>query len=157
MTQQRKNGLANDCGRILPIFMLLIEFMTACSQLSVVTKTAQPTSQTISNEPIFTVVEVPPSFPGGNAQLSSYLRTNVRYPEAARKAKVDGRVFVSFIVTKEGHLEDVTILKGYGYGLDEEALRLVQTMPTWVPGRQANRPVSVKFNLVVPFDLTSSK
>lgn len=108
-------------------------------------------------EEVFTVVQVPPSFPGGNAQIGPYLRQNLRYPEAAMNAKVEGKVFVSFIVTYEGRIQDVTVLKGYGYGLNEEAVRVVQAMPTWTPGRQAGRPVNVKYNLVIPFESASRK
>lgn len=108
-------------------------------------------------EEVFTVCEVPPYFPGGMAKLGNYLRQNLRYPEAARKAKVDGKVFVSFIVTNQGLIKDVNLLKGLGYGINEEAVRLVQTMPAWIPGRQSGRSVNVKYNLVIPFDLASQK
>lgn len=137
----------------------------ACSQRSQTTQSSQSanpsvtqaTSQSVMEEEVFTVCEFPPSFPGGNAQISNYLRQNLRYPEAAVKAKVDGRVFVSFIVAYDGHLRDVNVLKGLGYGTNEEAIRLVQTMPAWTPGRQSGRFVNVKYNLVIPFDLASQK
>lgn len=106
---------------------------------------------------MFSVVEVPPSFSTGNDQIGAYLRQNLRYPEAALKAKVGGKVFVSFIVTYECRLQGVTVLKGYGNGINEEAIRLIQTMPTWTPGKQAGHPVNIKYNLVIPFDLTSQK
>ncbi|WP_460940954.1 energy transducer TonB [Spirosoma humi] len=108
-------------------------------------------------EEVFTVVQVPPSFPGGNGQIGPYLRQNLRYPEAALNAKVVGKVFVSFIVTYEGRIQDVNVLKGYGYGLDEEAIRVVQTMPAWTPGKQNGHPVNVKYNLVIPFDYANRK
>ncbi|GAB3317124.1 hypothetical protein GCM10027299_08160 [Larkinella ripae] len=117
---------------------------------------APPASaQSPSNDPVFTVVEQSPEFPGGFARLDEYLRRNLRYPEAARNAKVEGRAFVSFIVTKEGAIKDVQLLKGLGYGTNEEAIRLVQTMPNWTPGKQSGQPVHVKYNLVVRFDLGS--
>jgi len=115
------------------------------------------TDQSTREEEVFTVVQVPPSFPGGNDQIGPYLRQNLRYPEAASKAKVEGKVFVSFIVTHDGRIQNVTVLKGYGYGIDEEAIRLVQNMPAWTPGRQAGRPVNVKYNLVIPFESASRK
>lgn len=160
MIEQRISR-ATRAGLTLSISLVLIGLTVACSQRSHATQSSQPTNQpssqattpTAINEEIFTVVEVPPSFPGGNAEINRYLRKNMRYPEAASIAKAKGRVFVSFIVTKEGRIQDVTILKGQGYGLDEEAKRLVETMPNWTPGRQAGRPVHVRYNLVVPFEL----
>lgn len=165
MTHQPSSCPVRTLGLALSISTLLIGLSGACSQRSQATQsgqaTNQPSGQAATQPPmadeVFTVVQVPPSFPGGNAQISNYLRQNLRYPEAALKARVEGRVFVSFIVTYEGGIRDVSILKGYGYGINEEARRLVQNMPNWIPGRQAGRPVNVKYNLVVPFELSGSK
>lgn len=136
-----------------------------CNQHSLPTQSGQSTNQSITQatrqpvmeEEIFTVCEFPPSFPGGNSQIGNYIRQNLRYPEAASKAKVDGKVFVSFVVTNQGLIKDVNVLKGLGYGINEEAIRLVQSMPAWTPGRQSGRFVNVKYNLVIPFDLASQK
>lgn len=141
---------------VLPIILVLAGLMMACSQSSLATKsvpTSGPSSVSIrdDNEPIFTVCEVPPSFPGGNAQLDDYIRQNLRHPEKAIKNKVQGSVFVSFIVNKDGTIRDVSVLKGLGHGTNEEALRFVQTMPNWTPGRQSGRDVNVKYNLAIPF------
>lgn len=103
------------------------------------------------NEPIFTVVEKHPEFPGGMRAFQDYLATNVRYPETARAGRVEGRVFVSFIVRSDGRITDVGVLKGLGYGCDEEAVRVISAMPNWKPGTQSGRAVNVKYNLVVPF------
>ncbi|ADB41345.1 energy transducer TonB [Spirosoma linguale] len=156
MIQQRRNNTVYT-GIALSIYTLLIGLAVACSQRTQATQSGQATSQSPIEGEVFTVVEVPPSFPGGNARLSSYLQENLRYPEAAIKAKVQGKVFVSFLVMKEGTIRDVTILKGYSYGINEEAIRLIQAMPTWVPGKQAGHAVNVKYNLVVPFELASLK
>lgn len=91
------------------------------------------------------------------SRLGNYIRQNLRYPEAAIKAKIEGRAFVSFIVMKNGNVQDVQILKGLGYGTNEEAVRLIQSMPNWNPGKQSGRPVNVKYNLVVPFTLADAK
>ena len=165
MIKQRRNWLVNRCGLILVIGSHLTGLTTACSPRSQTTQSGQSTHQSVTqatpqpvmDEEVFTVCEVPPRFPGGMAQFSHYIRQNLRYPEAARKAKVDGRVFVSFIVTNQGLIKDVNVLKGLGYGTDEEAVRLVQTMPAWTPGRQAGRFVNVKYYLGIPFDLSSQK
>jgi protein TonB len=162
MIPQRRKRVANSAGWLLSTLMLLVGLTTACSHRSSshrssVTQTPQDTYQAAVNEEIFTVCEVPPSFPGGNDRISGYLRQNLRYPEEAIKAKVQGRVFVSFIVTKEGQIKGVTVLKGYDHGINDEAVRLIQTMPNWIPGKQSGHPVNVKYNLVVPFELASVK
>lgn len=142
---------------LLLMVSLLVGSMMACSQGSLATKSGQTTRQAPMSEETFTVVEVPPSFPGGMSRFSDYLHKNLRYPEAAIKAKVEGRVFVSFIVMQDGSIQDVQVLKGYGYGTNEEATRLIQTMPNWLPGKQSGHPVNVKYNVVVPFRLDAIK
>ncbi|WP_170299313.1 energy transducer TonB [Larkinella terrae] len=111
----------------------------------------QPDSTSKANRMVFTVTEIPPQFPGGMNQLGDYLRKNLRYPETARKAGREGRVFVSFIVTEQGKIEDAQVTKSLDPELDAEALRLIESMPTWTPAKQANRPVACKYNLPVNF------
>jgi TonB family protein len=106
---------------------------------------------------IFTVVENQPQFPGGMEQLGSYLSKNLKYPSAAEKANVGGRVFVNFVVTKTGDVKDVRILKGIGFGADEEAVRVVAAMPRWTPGSQDGSPVNVRYNLPINFALRDDK
>ncbi|WP_338873159.1 M56 family metallopeptidase [Spirosoma sp. SC4-14] len=103
---------------------------------------------------VLTLVENSPQFPGGMAKLGEYLGENLKYPEAAQKAKVEGKVFVSFIVTKTGEIADIQILKGIGYGADAEAVRVVKNMPNWTPATQDGKAVNVKFNLPINFQLT---
>ena len=104
-------------------------------------------------EEIFTVVEQQPEFSGGMAALGQYLSKNLRYPAAAQRANVAGKVFVSFVVNTDGSIQDVQILKGLGFGTDEEAQRVVKGMPKWRPGKQSGRPVRVKYNLPINFTL----
>ncbi|MGV3560998.1 energy transducer TonB [Larkinella arboricola] len=104
-------------------------------------------------EQIFTVVEQNPEFPGGMSALGQFLSKNIRYPPAASRANVSGRVFVSFVVNTDGSIQDVTVLKGLGFGTDEEAMRVVKAMPKWRPGKQSGRPVRVKYNLPINFQL----
>lgn len=103
-----------------------------------------------TNEP-FTYVERMPEFAGGQEALLRYLRSHLRYPGAALAAGMGGRVFMSFVVGSDGKISDVTILKGLGYGLDEEALRVVRQMPAWTPGYQSQHPVPVRFTLPITF------
>ncbi|GAB3247634.1 hypothetical protein GCM10027347_03370 [Larkinella harenae] len=104
-------------------------------------------------EQVFTVVEQNPEFPGGMAALGQFLNKNMRYPPAASRANISGRVFVSFVVNTDGSIQDVTVLKGLGFGTDEEAMRVVKAMPKWRPGKQSGRPVRVKYNLPINFQL----
>ncbi len=102
---------------------------------------------------VFQVVEQQPEFPGGAGALMSYLGKNIKYPAAASRANVSGRVFMTFIVNTDGSIQGAEVLKGLGFGCDEEALRVVRSMPKWKPGKQSGRPVRVKYNLPVSFVL----
>jgi TonB family protein len=139
---------------VLPLAALL----TMCTQ-SEKDQTALTTASIPARKPvkvegeIFTVVEEQPEFQGGMKNLGAYLAQNLKYPEAAMKANVEGRVFVRFIVTKTGEVTDVQILKGIGYGTDAEAVRVVQNMPKWIPGQQNGHPVNVQYNLPINFQL----
>ena len=107
----------------------------------------------IEEEQIFTIVEDQPTFPGGDAALMQYLTNNLRYPTMAREAGIQGTVFVTFVVERDGSITDVRILRGVGGGLDEEAVRVVRNMPRWTPGRQRGQAVRVQFNLPIRFVL----
>ena len=99
----------------------------------------------------YIVVEKMPEFAGGQAALLRYLQKNLRYPATALAAQAEGRVFLSFVVQADGTIADVTILKGLGYGLDEEAQRVVRQMPAWTPGYQSKHAVPVRFTLPITF------
>lgn len=100
---------------------------------------------------IFDVVEKMPEFAGGQAALLRYLRQHLRYPAKALAQGAEGRVFLSFVVQTDGSIADVQVLKGVGYGLDEEALRVVRQMPAWTPGQQGHHAVPVRFTLPISF------
>ncbi len=112
-------------------------------------ETGTGTSAT-SNEP-FIAVEKMPEFAGGQEALLRYLRSHLRYPGAALAEGIGGRVFLSFVVQADGTISDVTVLKGLGYGLDEEAQRVVRQMPSWTPGYQSKHAVPVRFTLPITF------
>ncbi len=114
---------------------------------------APETRDEIDGKPVFTAVEVQPEFPGGTVALFEYLAKTIRYPGAAARAKVEGRVFLQFVVTTEGEIRDVMILKGIGFGCDAEAVRAVKGMPAWKPGRQGEQLVNVRYTLPVNFEL----
>ena len=102
---------------------------------------------------VYTLVEVMPEFPGGVDKLMAYLGKNIMYPASAKKAGVQGRVFVSFIVEKDGRVNESKILRGIGADCDEEALRVVNSMPKWKPGLSEGKPVRVQYNLPIKFQL----
>jgi len=102
---------------------------------------------------IFTVVEEQPGYPGGEEARISYLQQNIKYPEEAKELGIQGKVFVTFVVEVDGSITDVRVLRGIGGGCDEEAIRVVKSMPKWVPGKQRGVPVRVQFNLPIKFTL----
>lgn len=102
---------------------------------------------------IFVVVEEMPSFPGGDAQLLAFLYRELRYPSLALESKIQGLVVVQFIIDENGIITLPVVTRGIGGGCDEEALRVVKSMPAWKPGKQRGRAVKVRYNLPVRFQL----
>lgn len=102
---------------------------------------------------IFMVVEQMPEFPGGQEGMMNYLSTNIVYPEQAVEEKIQGRVYIQFVINTEGGTEQLKILRGTHPLLDNEAYRVVQEMPAWQPGMQRGRPVSVSYTVPINFAL----
>ena len=102
---------------------------------------------------IFTVVESMPEFPGGMGELMKYLAKNIKYPPLAKESGIQGRVFINFVVEPTGAISNVKVLRGIGGGCDEEAVRVVASMPKWKPGKQRGKSVRVSYNLPVKFTL----
>ena len=96
-----------------------------------------------------------PEFPGGRDSLNKFLIKNIKYPVQAKEDNIQGTVYVSFVVSSLGEINNIKILRGIGFGCDEEAIRVVKKMPIWKPGKQNGKEVSVIFNLPVNFNLTS--
>lgn len=104
-------------------------------------------------EEIFTVVETQPQFPGGEDSLYNFIYSNLRYPQSAMRYKLEGRVFITFVVEKDGSITNVRILRDIGGGCGQEAKRVVEMMPKWIPGKQNGKTVRVQYNLPVTFKL----
>ena len=102
---------------------------------------------------VFDVVEEMPQFPGGPTEIFKFLRETLKYPEKAEKAHTEGRVIVTFIVEKDGSISNAKITKSVSEELDAEALRVVNAMPRWTPGRQNGKVVRVKYNIPIAFRL----
>lgn len=118
-----------------------------------VEKESSSTLQKELDEKVFDVVEVMPSFPGGNSALMEYLNGAIQYPVAAMKNGVQGRVVVSFVVERDGSITNVQIARSVDPSLDKEAMRVIRQMPKWNPGRQNGNIVRVRYNLPVSFRL----
>ena len=124
----------------LMMLVLLFSFMTS-------------TAQTKKNDMVFDVVEVMPQFPGGQIAMLQYIMKNIKYPEQAMKEGIQGRVTVRFIVEKDGSISDVKPILSVHPLLNKEAVRVVESMPKWTPGKQNGKPVRVRFNVPVMFKL----
>ena len=92
-----------------------------------------------------------PAFPGGDAALAKFLGSKLNYPAAALDRQLSGKVYITLTVDPEGHLHDPRVVRGLGYGLDEEALRLVRLMPWWTPGKIHGQPVWVTLTMPIGF------
>jgi TonB family protein len=107
----------------------------------------------IDTDMVFTVVEQPAQYPGGFEALAGHLGRNLQYPPNARRQGIQGTVFVSFVVNKDGSISDISLVKGIGGGCDEEAIRVVSKFPEWIPGMQNGKKVNSRFVLPIKFKL----
>ena len=146
-------------------FVMAIAFIgVACENQHVQVEKPVPNVEKQSNQhdqqsdtPIFTVVEEMPTFPGGNKALMEYMRQNVKYSEEARKAGIQGTVYVTFVIETDGGVSNVKVLRGVDKSLDEVAVKAIENMPSWKPGMQRGEPVRVQFNMPVKFTLDNEK
>ncbi len=102
---------------------------------------------------IFEVVEQMPSFPGGDAALMQFLSKNIKYPVVAEENGIQGRVIATFVVERDGSITDVKVVKSVDPSLDKEAIRVLKSMPKWIPGKQNGSAVRVKYTVPVTFRL----
>ena len=107
----------------------------------------------VVEQEIFQIVEEMPSFPGGEGKLMEYVAKNIKYPQIARETGIQGRVFVGFVVEPDGSISNVKLLRGIGGGCDEEAMRVIKSLPKWKPGKQRGKPVRVSYQIPVLFKL----
>ena len=114
---------------------------------------AQPEPPKEEENKVFDVVEEQPSFPGGPAAMTQWLKDNIKYPVVAAENGIEGRVIVQFVVSKTGSISDVRVARGVDPSLDREAIRVVSSMPKWTPGKQNGTTVNVRYTLPVTFKL----
>lgn len=138
--------------RVLFLTTALVLSFLSTAQTPQKSSATKPSTVTTQEETIFTVVEQMPEFPGGMEALYQFLAANIKYP-GGPDVCVSGKVFVSFVIEKDGTVSDAKVLRKLHPAFDEEALRVVKLMPKWEPGRQDGKPVRVQFNLPINFNL----
>ena len=162
MNQKRSNKwMMLKALFVIPVATLAVSVFANTSDMSNMANAVSTTANTLSttnmqtkqsDKKIFRVVEEMPKFKGGDAKLMEFLMMNMKYPESAIKAKQQGRAIVGFVVGKDGTVSDVYIEKSTGYDvLDNEAMRVVKSMPAWEPGKQKGKPVNVKYFVPITF------
>ncbi|MCG6188657.1 energy transducer TonB [Maribellus maritimus] len=102
---------------------------------------------------VFLSPEQMPEFPGGEPALRKYLAGSVRYPVIAQENGIQGKVYVTFVINEKGGIENVALIRGIDPPLDEEALRVVRSLPVWKPGKQGGRAVKVRYTVPIVFEL----
>ena len=111
------------------------------------------TQAPVAEEKVFDMVEQMPTFPGGQAELMKYISTHMKYPVVAQENGVQGRVICQFVVGRDGKVRDVTVLKTLDPYCDKEAVRVILSMPNWIPGKQNGQAVAVKYTVPIVFRL----
>ena len=106
------------------------------------------------NDSIYQIVDQMPEFPGGTEALLKFVANNVKYPEKAKDEEISGRVFISFVIEKDGSVSNVEVKRGIGGGCDEEAVRVIKSLPNWKPGIKDGKPVRVSYMMPINFKLT---
>jgi len=123
--------------------------------LNEVSVIAYPSNDTTDTRKIFTNVEVLPSFPGGIEAFGKFLSQHLKYPDVAKKANIQGRVFCQFVVEKDGSLSNLKVVRGIGGGCDEEAVRVLAISPKWKPGLQKGEVVRVSYTIPIFFKIAA--
>jgi TonB family protein len=142
------------------VILFLIPFLGNAQDSD--TKKEENTVITIENgkvkgeneEEVFTIVENMPEFPGGQKALYEFLVKNLKYPAKAKKKGISGKVYVNFVIGKDGQVRDIKVIRGVHKLLDKEAIRVMKAMPKWKPGTQRGKNVNVSYNLPINFKLS---
>lgn len=113
------------------------------------------TQDALKADSVYTTVDIQPEFPGGYKALGKYVdgRKNHKYPEEARKNKIEGKVVVQFIINEDGTCSNFEVIKGIGYGCDEAAVEAFKKMPKWIPGQVNGKPVKVRSQMAYNYKL----
>ena len=167
MMSKSKSGYGSSLKLLLvvPVILLIILFISACEagqdsiksseamtkvKISPVVK-EMPSSEL--NDKVMVVAEEMPQYPGGDKALIEFIFNNVKYPEAAKEKNIQGKVILRFAVMADGHVDKITIIRGVDPDLDKEAIRVINLMEQWKPGRQDGKPVNVWYSVPITFKL----
>jgi len=146
-------------SKFITIFLLVISVFRTYGQLTTEQmshgniKDVTPPDSTDQRKEVLTMVEKMPVFPGGEQAMLRFLSDSLRYPKEARKKNIQGKVYLRFIVTPDGDVSNIEVLRGLPEGLSEEAIRVVKLMPKWISGSQFGKNVPVQFTLPINFVL----
>jgi TonB family protein len=142
-------------GKILMGIVLTISLLTVSAfgpKESSESRADKTKSEKIHGK-VYEQVEQMPEFPGGQTELINFLMKSVKYPEESMNKRIQGKVFVSFVISKKGSVLNTKIERGVDPLLDAEALRVVNSMPNWTPGKENGKNVAVQFTLPISFKL----
>ncbi len=159
MKNERKASTKWSYVLALPITALMLWGGNSCSQDSKRSQSEQkqtvpaPSQKETKGEEVFNVVDTPCQFPGGGKALMTYLAEHIKYPEAAEKNNISGRVIVSFVVAEDGSIEQAKVVRSVNPILDEEALRVIKAMPKWTPAKHQGKAAKQRFTLPIMFRL----
>lgn len=109
------------------------------------------------DDEVFVVVEEQAEFPGGMDSMYAYIQKNLKYPELAKEKGIEGRVFVQFVIEKDGSISNILVKRAIGGGCEEAAVEMIKNMPKWKPGKQRGKPVRFQFTLPIKFELPKDK
>ncbi len=139
-------------GTVRPVSDEELEKMRVPDDI-VVEELIEESEKDFDNDQVFMLVEEMPEFPGGDLELRKFIAENVKYPAEAKEKKIKGKVFVQFVINKDGNVEDVKLARGVDPLLDEAAMDVVKSLPQWKPGRQRGQNVKVSFTVPINFQL----
>jgi TonB family protein len=159
MKSTRSNSQSKNKSLLTFILFAMLVFVISCksSKDSAFSKTTDipigETSAQGSSDEVYDVVDEVPEFPGGMEAWFNFMKDNLKYPTLAKDKGIEGTVYISFIINKDGSVSDAEILRGIGGGCDEEALRVVKASPNWNPGKKDGKIVKARMRLPVQYAL----
>lgn len=165
-TKPLKSVLSVFTQAITILFFVICGLISFATQAQVEEKQAKhEEDKTVVEEPaiqqheasedkkVYVMVEEMPEFPGGDKAFREFVNNNLRYPQEAIEAGIEGSVFITFTVETDGSISDIKSLRGIGGGCDEEAIRIIEAMPKWIPGKNKGRPVKVQCTIPIEFSM----
>lgn len=138
------------------LFLLINTIAFSQNNIKIIDEEKQPTTnqeETDKSEEVFLIVDTPPQYPGGVKVLVEFIAQNTVYPEKARKKDIQGKVYIQFIVNKQGKVVKAKVVRGAHPLLDQAALDVVNKIPDWTPGKQAGEYVNVYYTIPINFTL----